>query len=1141
MEVPWGKRHKDLDKNEWPSTQTRPCGYTYQQKGKIPNQLAVCPVIQSSECQFSSGKNRSRQSSPSFIESNRKIANSVEFNQIQRTLCITDSRGDENQVIEAIELQGKLMEKVLRRKSKSAKITMVHYMTALLSIMMLLLPILLADPLDGTALFDKNQQMDKLISKNQIAYHFKKNVREVTQELFISRQLDVSALFLGVQALRQTSQELTKYCDTLGGHSNPKSPLMPNAYYGKSPYVHIGIPQYASYAEAKARCKAIHMQLPEVYSEAQREQMSSFLRLNKLNNAFAGLEPDIPDAIYRFASTGYPIWKTPHKQAIMHNDVPVNIEAILDDLNQKFMYSKNGELRVYSVNSISSNPYFNLGANNYRDAVKDFSQIVGAIVCEPEWNGLTYNFPIDKGLVGETQVYSHPRRSVDDEPLKKGNSDSNDNSVDKDTSNKGYPNSTDWMYSDGPSNKGDSDQSIPETMKEYCISIATQASDISDDMGVKLKNLLSLVDITVLLDNDSRLQKKERDLSDTMLEPYDPNQVAANRKKRFAFLAKFIFTTGIRLIWGLIGFVDKIKTKRRLVKIESKLSAVQKQSITNLDQVHKMSALVAGNSIAIGGLIITTADLTRRMNNLEAKVNSIVYTVSDLSDNFKDMMKLSLVANLINRIQQSLAGGYDVLKDIIHCSLLEQTSPLLLPLDQIVLVQNEVRKVSTGILDTDFVKMQSIVVSDPSDPHLLLVVINVAALSRTELELVNLVSIPQFEEDKSFSPTLDYHAIVVDQLARKYFVLTEQEENDCMFGRCYISDVERSIDQKTCGIPQLFDQQLDACVYEEHLPDTGVFIKPMLPDGIIFAFRSEVSTQLFCQDNTKIGSPRPLSGTGIMQLPNGCILSVTDKLGKNSKVRGQPIYRAITAEDISLVMNGPLKELQTLAGKKETQRKLTADGILVDHLFPVVQQVNSVDAKVDHQSFFIWGLIAALSLAVIIIAVVIFYIIKARIQFFKKIYDLRHRFTDIGEQILDLKKLRDRLNRRPDTPATHHRIREAFHHLGSQRRLFGHAFDTHPDDNDPEDPTYVSMDNLGSLGRPTAPPRAMAAPVNLSGNRTLLSFQLPRKAKEPVAGAYPNLSQPLLDQLELEKECGEVEELCHAVRIKKKDENNYSK
>ncbi len=698
------------------------------------------------------------------------------------------------------------------------------------------------------------------------------------------------------------------------------------------------------------------------------------------------------------------------------------------------------------------------------------------------------------------------------------------------------------MYDDEPLRQSTSDSALTETMKEYCASITGEASDIANEMSVKLKDVLSLVDISVQLESNSRLQRSDFDDSveslGTALDLLVPDQTAAHRRKRFSFLAKFIFKTGIKLIWGIVGFVDKIRMERRLVKIESNLSATQKQSNDNSDKIKQMTVQIAGNSIAIKNLKVTTEDLNRRMNNLEVKVDSIVHRVADISDHLTDMVKLQLVANLINRIRQSMDTGYDTLKDIIHCSLLGQTSPLLLPIDQMELVQNEVRKSSQGIIDTDFLKMQSIVVADPSDPHLLLVIINVAALSRAELELVNLVSIPQFEGDKSFSPTLDYHSIVIDQLTRKYFILSDQEENDCMFDRCYISDVERSIDQKTCGIPQLFDQHLDACVYEETLPNNGVYVKPMLPDGIIFAFRGVVSAQLFCKDNAQIGSPRKLSGTGIMQLPNGCILSLTDEFGKNTKVRGQPMYRAIIAGDISLVMNGPLKQLQSQVGRSDSQKKLTADGILVDHLFPVVQQVNDVDAKVDHQFVFIWGLIAVLGLASCIIVMVIYFQFKSSKQFFRKIYDLRGKFTELGHQLLALRELRDRLHRRPDTPAVRQRIREALH-FGSHRRLFSHALDTHSQDG--EEATYVSMEHLRQQDpSPTAPPPVMATPVNLSGNRTLLSFQLPRRVSQVPPVPYPNLSQPLLDQMQLEKECEEVEELCQKV-LKKKDENDYSK
>ena len=118
-------------------------------------------------------------------------------------------------------------------------------------------------------------------------------------------------------------------------------------------------------------------------------------------------------------------------------------------------------------------------------------------------------------------------------------------------------------------------------------------------------------------------------------------------------------------------------------------------------------------------------------------------------------------------------NAYDILKDIVHSSLLGQTSPLLLPIEQIKIVQNEVRRTSDGLLDPDFIKMQSVIVADPNDAHLLLVVINVAALSRKEVELVQLIAIPQFIGDKAYSPALDYESIVLDQYSKTFSVLTE--------------------------------------------------------------------------------------------------------------------------------------------------------------------------------------------------------------------------------------------------------------------------------------------------------------------------------------------------------------------------------
>lgn len=82
----------------------------------------------------------------------------------------------------------------------------------------------------------------------------------------------------------------------------------------------------------------------------------------------------------------------------------------------------------------------------------------------------------------------------------------------------------------------------------------------------------------------------------------------------------------------------------------------------------------------------------------------------------------------------------------------------MLPLDQILIVQNEVRKLSTGYLDTAFAKMHSIIVSDPSNPHLLLVVIDAAALSENSVELVRLIPVPFYKENEliAYTTMLDY-------------------------------------------------------------------------------------------------------------------------------------------------------------------------------------------------------------------------------------------------------------------------------------------------------------------------------------------------------------------------------------------------
>ena len=77
---------------------------------------------------------------------------------------------------------------------------------------LLLLGIGLGTSVEIPDMFNKGQRMDKLVIRNQVGYHFKKVIREVSQELFVSRKVDLSALLHGIQILEQTKDTMKQYC-----------------------------------------------------------------------------------------------------------------------------------------------------------------------------------------------------------------------------------------------------------------------------------------------------------------------------------------------------------------------------------------------------------------------------------------------------------------------------------------------------------------------------------------------------------------------------------------------------------------------------------------------------------------------------------------------------------------------------------------------------------------------------------------------------------------------------------------------------------------------------------------------------------------------------------------------------------------
>jgi len=804
-------------------------------------------------------------------------------------------------------------------------------------------------------LFNKNRKIEKVVIKHQIGYHFKKIVRTVQQELFISRKISVLPLVNGYHALKKAESKLTEYCDSLSrqvvvNDQDTAKSIFGNLDPKKVPsrsLLYVSDVPWSPYSEAKARCQALGMRLPEVYTAEENTQLSNFLKANNLNHCFAGIEFDLSDGIQKFIATGAPIWQGYHSDVYVFRGThrKIDLKPILDDSHGRFLYTNVGNLDIfYKLNGAI---FDRRGLDvDYWNSQNQFEQVMAPIVCAPLWNGHGYdNFDPKKGPKGLTITnhYRRVTRSIDD-----------DGSQPIDSS----------------------------TLVNACRSIAAQIGEAHTDIKKKMDDVLQLVDISVHRRNEN-----------------------GNRKKR-AFLAKFVLKTGASLLWSVFGFYQDLQTERRFKKLETAMTVTRQQVEHNSALITNMSEVIYDHSIVINELKLTTTKLGNRLNVVENKVDNLASGLLLVNNNLEVMATLMLIHSMTTRIQISLNGGYVNLKDVIHCSLKGQTSPLILPQDQIQLVQNEINYVSSSVLDTDFSRMSSIVVSHPKDPTFLLVVVNAAALSRDGLELVELVPVPFYSNKLAHLPILDHQHVIFNQISATFTVLTKQERDDCMEDRCYIGSMAQPTSSASCGAPQYFDQSLNACEYESR-PSNGVAIIDVKPDGFIFSFESEVSVQLFGFNHHTNGKPKKLQGLGILQIPTGSSLIATTATGYRAEVKGPPRYYSTDAADMDITANSILSippELPASPFHVPTRPDSDQDYQLEQQVITVQQAVMDTQHRMENQANHVWiltGCITSITIITIILIVVLYY--KSR-RFRKKVRMVKQSITELSQQISDVVK-----------------------------------------------------------------------------------------------------------------------------------------
>jgi hypothetical protein len=175
----------------------------------------------------------------------------------------------------------------------------------------------------------------------------------------------------------------------------------------------------------------------------------------------------------------------------------------------------------------------------------------------------------------------------------------------------------------------------------------------------------------------------------------------------------------------------------------------------------------------------------------------------------------------------------------------------------------------------------------------------------------------------------------------------------------------------------------------------------MLPDGVLFTFKQSVRTEIFCNDKSA-GKSKKLRGMGILQLPNGCVLSVMDDHGKVTRIKGQPQFTMISAGSMDLIPDGPLKA-EFVAMTNGTHKEESSNAFVEKYVSTVIRQVSVVDDKVKEHQTYVWIFVGILLLIILCISVAltIIYRFSSRARF--KVRTLRRNVADISLKVFNPK------------------------------------------------------------------------------------------------------------------------------------------
>jgi len=413
--------------------------------------------------------------------------------------------------------------------------------------------------------------------RNHIAYHFKKVVREITQELLISRKMDVNPMIIASQALAETATTVLRYCDELSikpptpVYMEPPTEKPRSVIRRRTDFALITWLPTMDRVAAMAICEARGMQLPELYDKEASDALNDFLVRRGIKYCFAGLVPDPIFNIWRFKMSGLPVWEG-YRAPITIGGYHINPERLaLDEMGSAMIYTNDSKLELaHSTANAASNR--SMGDPRYwNDPGKPLVFITAPVICQGKWDG-SYMLP-DNGTAPEGMNVKKIPATGDVKPLslqsvwklKQAKRHANlldPESVDYETTeNPVSDHYTDEVYKTvnkrqimQTSEKPDNDLDVS---KSVCRSIALSANETYNVVWAALHELLGQIDISMRSTGNTDQNRKKR-----FVGLLAKKGLSTGLKFAFKQLTpgRFKFSTGTKIAWSLFGLAQNSHT-----------------------------------------------------------------------------------------------------------------------------------------------------------------------------------------------------------------------------------------------------------------------------------------------------------------------------------------------------------------------------------------------------------------------------------------------------------------------------------------------------------------------------------------------------------------------------------------------------